>query len=206
MKTYQHINQFDQNEVARFRLEAIKFFDEFGLKPTLSFYKVSKATFYRWKKKLKDNQGRLNSLVPLSTRPNNLRVMNTDKRIIEFIKSLREKYPKIGKDKIKPLLDKYCLTLGIPSISSSTIGKIIKRHNFFYQKTGRIYHKPSLARELSLRKKRKKDLGSGMPPNRNLLAICRWTQFLRLLMESKAIFTQLLILNLSSVFLCLIPS
>jgi len=82
--------------------------------------------------------------------------MNTDKRIIEFIKSLREKYPKIGKDKIKPLLDKYCLTLGIPSISSSTIGKIIKRHNFFYQKTGRIYHyhKPSLARELSLRKKR----------------------------------------------------
>jgi len=45
MKTYQHLNQFDQNEVARFRLEAIKFFDEFGLKPTLPFYKVAKATF-----------------------------------------------------------------------------------------------------------------------------------------------------------------
>jgi hypothetical protein len=158
MKTYQHISQFDKNEVARFRLEAIKFFNEFGLKPTLSFYKVSKATFYRWKKKLKDNQGRLNSLVPLSTRPNNLRVMNTDKRIIEFIKSLRERYPGIGKDKIKPLLDKHCLTLGIDLISSSTIGKVIKRHHFFYQKTGRIYHKPSLARELSLRKKRKKRL------------------------------------------------
>jgi hypothetical protein len=97
-------------------------------------------------------------LVALSSRPNNLRVMNTDKRIIEFIKSLREKYPKIGKDKIKPLLDKHCLTLGIDLISSSTIGKVIKRHHFFYQKTGRIYHKPSLPRELSLRKKGKKKL------------------------------------------------
>jgi len=83
-------------------------------------------------------------------------VINTDKRFIEFIKSLRKRYPKIGKNKIKSLLDKYCLTLGISSISSSTRGKIIKRHNFFYQQTGRIYHyhKPSLAWELNLRKKR----------------------------------------------------
>ncbi len=68
--------------------------------------------------------------------------MTTDGRIVNYIKYLREKHPRLGKEKIKPLLDKYYLTLGIQSISVSTIGKVIKRHNLFYQRQGRIYHNP----------------------------------------------------------------
>lgn len=61
---------------------------------------------------------------------------------VEFIKEQREKRGKIGKEKIKPLLDKYCKEHGLKSISESTIGNIIKRHNFFFQRSGRIYHDP----------------------------------------------------------------
>ena len=40
------------------------------------------------------------------------------------------------------MLDKYCKGTAIKSISESSVGNIIKRHKFFFQKTGRIYHDP----------------------------------------------------------------
>jgi transposase InsO family protein len=134
--------QYDTTKVAQYRLEAIKFFEEFGLKATKKAFKISKTTFYRWRKALKDNQGRLSSLIPCSTRPKRVRRMTTDARIVGFIKDLREKHPRLGKEKIKPLLDEYCQERGISSLSESTIGKVIKRNNLFYQKLGRVYHDP----------------------------------------------------------------
>ena len=59
--------------------------------------------------------------------------MEVDLRIIEYIKSLREAHYRLGKRKIKPLVDEYCSQLGIKSISVSTIGKVIKRHNLFFK-------------------------------------------------------------------------
>ncbi len=142
MKTYQDICQFDASRVAQYRKEVLDFFSEFGLRATKSAFKVSKTSIYRWRKKLLDNQGRLTALIPQSTKPKSPRRMMTDLSIIEFIRCLRKKHHKLGKEKIKPLLDKYSVSLGITSISESTIGKIIKRHKFFYQKQGRIYHNP----------------------------------------------------------------
>jgi transposase InsO family protein len=55
---------------------------------------------------------------------------------------MRERYPRIGKEKLKPLLDRYCKEKGLTPISESTIGNIIKRHRFFSQKSGRVYHNP----------------------------------------------------------------
>jgi putative transposase len=69
--------------------------------------------------------------------------MITDVRILEFIKSLRQLHPGIGKAKIKPLLDQYCLALGIKSISLTTINKIVVKNHFYYQSSNhRIYHNP----------------------------------------------------------------
>ncbi len=65
------------------------------------------------------------------------------KEIINFIKELRERHPRLGQEKIKPLLDRYCAERGLRTISESTIGNIIKRHRFFFQKSGRIYHDPN---------------------------------------------------------------
>ena len=67
-----------------------------------------------------------------------------DRKVISrWRKRLREKHPRLGKEKLKPLLDKYCRERGLKPISESSIGNIIKRHKFFYQKSGRIYHDPN---------------------------------------------------------------
>ena len=92
---------------------------------------------------MRENGGRLESLIPHSTGSHRVRRSEVGFEIINFIKDMREKYPRIGKEKIKPLLDKYCFEKGLKPVSESTIGNIIKRHNFFYYKTGRLYHDPN---------------------------------------------------------------
>jgi len=76
--------------------------------------------------------------------------------IIRFIRQIRQEYPRLGKEKIKPLLDEYCQFKGIKTIAESTIGKVIKRHKLFYQKAGRIYHDPSIKRPLKQKRIRVK--------------------------------------------------
>ncbi|MBI5465499.1 transposase [Candidatus Gottesmanbacteria bacterium] len=145
MKNYPYLfqSQPKDDQVISYRLEVLSFFKEFGLRATKKAFKVSKTTVYRWKKTLADNQGKLASLLPKSTKPEHLRRMETDLRIVEYIRKLREEHFRLGKQKVKPLLDQYCFELGIKSISVSTIGKLIKRNHFFFQKQGRVYHNPS---------------------------------------------------------------
>ncbi len=75
--------------------------------------------------------------------------MTTDPRIVGFtevtlvIRKRREEHPRLGKEKITPLLDQHGQTLGIPSLAVSTIGKVIKRHRLFFQKKNRMYHDPN---------------------------------------------------------------
>ncbi len=136
------ILNFSQSQVAQTRLKVIDFHNKYGAKATIDAYSVSKATIYRWKKRLKDAGGRLESLIPDSREPKRKRQMMTHPLIIKFIKDLRKQYPRLGKEKIKPLLDEFCQEKKIPSISISTIGKVIKRYNL-YLKTRRVYHDPN---------------------------------------------------------------
>jgi len=141
-KSIHSILSFNNSQQAETRLKIIEFHKKYGTKATIDAYQVSKATIYRWRKKLADSGGRLESLIPLSTVPKRKRVMMTHFKIVEFIKSTREQYGHLGKEKIKPLLDEYCLNQKIKTISVSTIGKVIKRHNL-YSKTRRVYHNPT---------------------------------------------------------------
>lgn len=142
MRTVRSISAFSKSEVAGFRLKVIEFHKTYGTKATIAAYEVTRPTLYRWRKILADNLGRLESLIPSSTAPKRRRVMITHPKVIEFIKQIREKYNHLGKEKIKPLLDEYCQKEKIVSVSESTIGKVIKRYNF-YPKSRRIYHNPS---------------------------------------------------------------
>lgn len=140
-KSIRSILSFNNSQVAETRLQIIEFHKKYGTKATIDAFLVSKSTIYRWKKTLKDNGGELDSLIPASRSPKRKRSINTHFKIIEFIKTTREQYGHLGKEKIKPLLDEYCLKDNIKSISESTIGKVIKRHNL-YSKSRRIYHNP----------------------------------------------------------------
>lgn len=146
MKTVIHINQFDKNEVAKYRLKVIEHYQRFGLSSTLSAFPVKRSTFFLWKQKLQQSGGKLFSLIPASTRPKQVRQMIIHPLVLAKIEKLRKKHYRIGKQKVKPLLDDYCTQHGLKPPSASLIGKIIKRHNLFFQRQDRIYHDPSRKR------------------------------------------------------------
>ena len=142
-KVLSSLKRFSKNEVAQQRLKILEFYQEYGEKAILKTFGVNRKTIWVWRKKLNLGRNQLAALIPFSTKPKTTRRMEVDLKIIEYIKTLRETHYRLGKRKIKPLVDEYCLELGIKSISVSTIGKVIKRYNFFFQKQARIYHNPS---------------------------------------------------------------
>lgn len=81
--------------------------------------------------------------------------MQTDPRIVRFLREQRDAHPHLGKEKLKPFLDTYCQKLGIPSQAVSTIGKVIKRNHLF-PKPGRIYHNPNSGWAKNRRKSKRK--------------------------------------------------
>lgn len=137
------LRKFDHNEIARERQKIISFYDTYKEKATLKAFGVDRKLVYIWRKRLQSGHNHLSSLIPSSTRPKQVRRMVTDERILTYIKNLRIQYPGLGKEKIKPLLDQYCKDAGIPTIAEPTIGKVIKRNNYFFQKQGKIYHNPA---------------------------------------------------------------
>jgi len=157
------LRRFDKDEVATQRMRIINFYKTYGEKATKEAFGVNRKLIYRWRKRLEDQGGKLSSLIPYSTRPKNVRKHKTRTEIVEFIKEQREKYPRLGKEKLKVFVDRYCRERGIKAISTSTIGNIIKRNNFFFQKEGRIYHNPN-SKWAQNKSKRKKRLRVKHPP------------------------------------------
>lgn len=140
---FKSMRRFSKDEVAQERLKILEFYKEYGERATIKAFGVKRNTIFVWKKRLKEGRNSLASLIPIPTTPKTQRRMITDPKIVSKIRQLREKYPRLGKEKIKPLLNKYCLKEGLTPISTSTIGKVIRRNNFFFQKSGRIYHDPN---------------------------------------------------------------
>ena len=97
------------------------------------------TTFWKNRLKLKGLAG----LAPYSTAPKRVRSIQVNENVLLFIKSLREKYPNLGKTKVKIILDQFCLQEKLPMYSEAKIGRIIKFYKFFYQKQGRMYHNPT---------------------------------------------------------------
>lgn len=102
-KHYKSILAFSISDDAKFRLQVINHHQIYGLESTKGAFKISKATIYRWRKEFKQSRGQLQSLIPKSRAPKRKRRMETDLRILEFIKNIRGLHPRIGKDKIKHL-------------------------------------------------------------------------------------------------------
>lgn len=159
------LQRFDENEVAQQRHKIIQFYEQYGEAATKEAFGADRKVIHVWKKKLAQSGGRLEALVPVSTKPYRVRTMSVDTRIIDFIRSYRRKYGRIGKEKLKPLLDAYCKEVGIPIISESKIGKIIKRHKFFFQGSpGRVYHNPDHKRPEKCKRQRVKKSPKPLEP------------------------------------------
>jgi len=125
---------FSRDEVAVQRMKIIKFYEEYGEEATKDAFGADRKVMSRWRRRLKEAGGELSSLVPESTRPNRVRHSDVPQEVIDFIRDLRQRHPRLGKEKIKPLLDKYCKEHRIGTVSESTIGNIIKRHKLFFRR------------------------------------------------------------------------
>lgn len=129
---------FDTSDEAKFRFHVLEVFYVSGWRSVkLAFPNLKRPTLYRWKKAYEDSDKRLNSLVPRSTKPKRVRFMQTPPSVYSLIKSLREKYPRMGKAKIKRFVEAFCKEVGIPTPAESTIGKVIKRNNLFFAGKGK---------------------------------------------------------------------
>jgi len=113
-----------QNEAKR-RARALTFWHNHGLKATVDALSVSRSTLYRWQSNLTKQKGRLEALNNKSRAPKKRNKRRVDHRIEEYIISMRENHPRIGKKKLTPLLAPLCLTWNIPVPSESTVGRII---------------------------------------------------------------------------------
>ena len=119
MQFKQYLKLISGNEIISEKLTIINFYDKYGSRATKDAFNISRSTIYNWKKLYRDSRYNPNSLIPKSRRPKNTRRMVVDTRIVEFIKSIRKDNHRLGKSKIKILLDPYCKELNIPEISES---------------------------------------------------------------------------------------
>lgn len=149
------LKRFDASEIAQQRLRIIQFFEQYGEQATKEAFGADRKVISRWRQRLGEQQGKLQALVPHSTRPHRVRTATVHPQITAFIKEERELHHRVGKEKLKPDIDLFCEQHGLTSISASTIGREIKRHSFFFQKAGRMYHNPSSGWATNQRRKQR---------------------------------------------------
>jgi transposase InsO family protein len=136
----QDITRHPSKHIIEHRLKVIAFFDDYGAEAAFRAFGVSRATIFSWKKRLKAHQGRLSSLAPGSRRPHTMRSPADYQWHKNQIISLRNRYPGLGKDKLKILLDGNSKELNQPLLSVSTVGRLVSD----LQKRGQLPNKCQL--------------------------------------------------------------
>lgn len=110
---------------AKHKTRVLAFWQKHGLKAALDAFPHKRSTLFLWKKKLKQGNGRLESLNDRSKAPVIRRKRLWSQAVINEIKRLRQTNPNLGKDKIYPLLKEFCESKSFKCPMSSTIGRII---------------------------------------------------------------------------------
>ncbi len=113
-------------KAAERRAEALAFWNKYGLEATKEAFKASERSLYGWKAMFKAGQSRTEALDPKSKKPKSVRQRNWPEIIKNEIKRLRTEHPNLGKDKIHPLLARFCEAQGFVCPKTATIGNLIK--------------------------------------------------------------------------------
>jgi len=106
MPVISSLRQFEGDSVAKERLRIISFYDTDGGKATYEAFKVTRQVISVWKKRVRSGGNHLVCLIPTSTRPKQVRSMMVDPRLVSYIHSQREQYPRRGKEKLKPFVER----------------------------------------------------------------------------------------------------
>ena len=125
-KTYKFARYLKLSVKAQRRLDAIEIYqksENIKVKEIADAYKIHPSTFYRWLKRY--NPKRIESLEDRSRSPKNPRKPTARIPEVEIkVCAIRRKYPALGKEKIKVILER---DYGI-KVSASTVGRILTRY------------------------------------------------------------------------------
>lgn len=152
MKALQDSLAVEISDVAAYRIHVITHYYKYGLRPTLDAFKIKKSSLYNWINAYERNGRRVIALVPKKTRPVHVRQMQTDWRLVEFLKQMRQEHGNIGKSMLKPFVDAYAKQLSIQTIGETTIGKILKRKNFTFEQKVYAQKQQNKFKKLRVRK------------------------------------------------------
>lgn len=147
-----HYKYTTNKDVIEYRIKVIQFSEKYSIAAATDAFGVSRATIFNWKKRIKTKRlgwSNLDNLAPNSRRPIHFRKSKVDPWYKETVFAIRMKYGRLGKSKIKTLLDTECVKSNMALISESTIGRIINelktsgriiadKKVTFYARSGRI--------------------------------------------------------------------
>lgn len=130
---WQHLLRFRYmiTEQAQERCRRLAFWERHGTKAAIEAFHISERTLFRWQASLKQSKGKLEGLNPKSTAPIKRNKRSIPPDLEQDILSLRTRYPRLGKDKLVPLLT----ALGHQT-SISTIGRMLRD----LKKQGKLTH------------------------------------------------------------------
>ena len=113
-------------DAAKHRTKILSFWKKYGAQASEEAYGVKVRTLYDWQRKLKQGAGKLEALNPGSRAPKKKRKRLWNYRILEELRQLREEHPNLGKEKLYPLLLKFCTKEKLVCPKPKTIGRLIK--------------------------------------------------------------------------------
>jgi transposase-like protein len=141
------LNYIDElSPEAKVRYKAINLYSsgDYSLEQICEIFEINRSTFYRWRKKYKQN--RVQSLEDRSRRPQRVRIKVVRNHSVEQqVCQIRRKYPYFGKEKIKRILERD----GHINISVSSVGRILTQYKSILPKV-----KVQTKRIRTLKKKR----------------------------------------------------
>lgn len=139
MHTINSVLALDANPKAQLRLRCIELLETHSFKAVaVAFPGISRASVYRWRRKYLTSRKTLSGLLAQSTKPQKVRQMVVPIQVLGFLKQLREEYPHLSKYKLKPFLDVWCAEQNLPKYSVSWIGKVLSRHELFFNTRKRV--------------------------------------------------------------------
>lgn len=128
LSTYERVVRFRHmiTDEAKKRVRILAFWQKHGLEAAKEAFGVSRRSLFSWQAALKKGGGKLESLNPGSRVPKKKRVRAWPLPVLEEVRRLRELRPNLGKDKLHPLLRRFCSARSLPCPSVRTVGRLIR--------------------------------------------------------------------------------
>lgn len=112
-------------ETAKKRTTILTFWKKHGLEAVMEAYGVKRRTLFNWQKALKKAGGKLEALNSGSRTPKTRRRRIWNPSVLEELRRIRYERPNLGKEKLFPLIQKFCTQNRLKTPGIRTIGRLI---------------------------------------------------------------------------------